>query len=509
MVSASASVGLHSLDLVVLGAYLGGCLLIGYALSKKSANTSEFMAAGGSLPGWAVGLSIFGTYVSSISFLANPGKSYADNWSPFVFSLSLPLAAWIAVRYFVQAFRRSEDISAYTQLERRFGGWARTYAVLCFLALQLARVATILYLVALAIGPLTNWSIASIIIVTGVLVTIYTLMGGIEAVIWTDVLQSLVLSLGILVAIGFVAWHVPGGISEVLSTAWTADKFSLGDSVTSLTGPSIFVVLVYGLFINLQNFAVDQTYVQRYATAKTDSEANYSVWLGALLYIPVSALLLFVGTSLYVYYSNRPPLLQANGEPMAADAVFPHFIVADLPAGLTGLLIAAILAAAMSSVSSSLNSAATLLLCDVYKRYHSPFATERESMFVLYVATLLCGVAGTAAGLAMMQAESVLDVWWQLAGVAGGGLLGLFMLGRFCSGVQSLHAAIGVMCGIVVITWMFCSRMSWWPEQLSFFVSPFHEFLTIVFGTLTVIIVGVVASRVLPRFRRATPEAGA
>ena len=197
------------LDLFVLLFYLAGMVAFGCWFVRRSRNTEGFMAAGRSLPGWAVGLSIFGTYVSSISFLANPGKSFDANWNPFAFSLSLPLAAWIAARFFVPYYRASNAISAYQHLETRFGLWARTYAGVCYLLTQFARMGTIMYLVALAMAPLTGWDIRTIILVTGVLVTVYTLMGGIEAVIWTDVVQSLVLTGGMLVCIALLLFGMP------------------------------------------------------------------------------------------------------------------------------------------------------------------------------------------------------------------------------------------------------------------------------------------------------------
>ena len=202
---------LSSFDFVVLVVYVAAIVGMGCWFAKRSSKSEEFMVAGRSLAGWVVGLSIFGTYVSSISFLANPGKSYADNWNPFVFSLSLPIAAWVATRYFVPFYRNGSEVSAYGHLEHRFGPWARTYAVVCFLLTQVARVGTILYLVALALSPMIGWDIRTIILITGVLVTVYTMLGGIEAVIWTDVIQSVVLTAGILVSLGIVLTGMPEG----------------------------------------------------------------------------------------------------------------------------------------------------------------------------------------------------------------------------------------------------------------------------------------------------------
>ena len=488
------------LDGIVIFAYLAGVMLLGCWFVRKSRSTEEFMAAGRSLPGWAVGMSIFGTYVSSISFLANPGKSYDSDWNPFVFSLSLPLAAWIATKYFVPFYRRSGQISAYNHLEARFGPWARTYALVCYLLTQIARMGTILYLVALALSPLTGWSITTIILVTGVLVTIYTLLGGIEAVIWTDVIQSIVLTAGILVCIIQILIRMPEGPGQFVIAA-EHGKFGLGELGLSLTKSTFWVVLFYGLFINLNNFGIDQSYVQRYATAKTDRDAVRSVWLGGLLYLPVSALLFFIGTALFAFYTAQPELLpEAAAGGIKGDAVFPHFIVTQLPAGATGLLIAAVMAAAMSSVDSSLNCSATLILCDIYKRYIRPDADERRSMRVLYTTTLVWGLLGTGMALAMIQVQSALDAWWKLAGIFSGGMLGLFLLGIMSRSARNINAVIGVVFGVLVISWMaFFPQTSDAPAGWR---SPFHSYLTIVFGTTTILIIGLASTYWMSRWRR-------
>jgi len=480
---------LPAVDIAVLLVYLAGIVCFGCWFVRKSRSTNEFMAAGRSLPGWAVGLSIFGTYVSSISFLANPGKSYGGNWNPFVFGLSLPIAALVAVRFFVPFYRRSGEISAYNHLEQRFGPWARTYAVICYLLTQLARMGTIMYLVALALAPLTGWPVLTIIAITGVLVTVYTLLGGIEAVIWTDVVQSIVLTGGAVLCVVMILIGMPEGPAQVFTIAAQNDKFSLGSFGASLAEPTFWVVLTYGLVINLQNFGIDQSFVQRYITAKSDRAAARSVWLGALLYLPISALLFFIGTGLFAFYTAQPDLLPSTAAEKP-DTVFPHFIVSQLPAGVTGLLIAAVFAAAMSSVDSSLNCSATLFLQDIYKRYirRRVEVGERESMRVLYLTTLVWGAAGTLTAMAMIRVRSALDAWWELAGIFSGGMLGLFLLGLISRRAKNAAAATGVLIGVLVILWMSLSARWGLPN-------PFHSFMTIVVGTLTILLVGLLVSR--------------
>src|SRR5688572_21666320 len=220
------------------------------------------MAGGRSLPGWAVGLSMFGSYISSISFLANPGKSFGGNWNSFVFTLAMPIAALVAVRWFVPFYRRTGNVSAYDHLGRRFGPWARTYAVVCFLLTQTARTGTVVYLLALAVHNLTGWGVPTVILMTGALMIVYTVFGGIQAVVWIGAIQSVVLVAGPLVCLTVLLAKVPGGFTGVVEQAAAAGKFSLSSFEPAFDAPTFWVVLLYGLTINLGNFGIDQSYVQ-------------------------------------------------------------------------------------------------------------------------------------------------------------------------------------------------------------------------------------------------------
>lgn len=511
------------IDWIVLAAYFSGTMAIGFYFYRKSRSTEGFTAAGRSLPGWVCGLSIFATYLSSISFLALPGKSYASNWNPFVFSLSLPLATWIAVRWFLPHYRRTGEVSAYAHLESRFGPWARVYASVFYLLTQLARMGAVMYLMALPLSVLLGWDIRTIILVTGISVTVYAFVGGIVAVIWADAMQSIVLMAGAAVCVAVMLLGMPEGPGQVFSIAAAHDKFSLGSFGLSLADPTFWVVLIYGVTMNLQNFGIDQNYVQRYIASRSDREARKSVWLGGLLYVPVSAVFFFIGTSLFAHYQVHPEALEevrtmvaaqklqaegldpaANPDAWAAtrdaltqeeigDKVFPHFIGARLPVGITGLLIAAVFAAAMSTVSTSLNSSATLILRDYYQRYVNRTASERQSMTVLYGATVVWGLLGTGMALLLVQVTSALDAWWTLSGIFGGGMLGLFLLGMISRRAGNPAAVAGVCLGMLVIAWM--SLSSRLPEGWAALRSGLHAFLVPVFGTLTILLVGLLVSR--------------
>lgn len=508
---------LGSLDIFVFAIYVIAVVAMGCWFVRKSDNTSEFMAAGGALPGWAVGLSIFGTFLSSNTFLGVPGKTYGTNFNAFVFSLTLPIAAWFATRYFIPFYRNSGEISAYHHLEMKFGLWARTYAVVCYLLTQIARMGAILFGVALGLYALTGWDVTTIIITTGILVTFYTLIGGIEAVIWTDVVQSIVLMGGAILVFGMLVFGMPEGPSQAFTIAASANKFSLGSWALNFTEPTVWVLLLYGTFINLNNFGIDQSFVQRYHTAKDERSAKRALWLGALLYVPISLLFFMIGAVLFSYYDAHPEMLQevrlqvaaeSQVEPLSpaeletkaaslsdaeiGDKVLPHFIANQLPIGLAGLLIAAIFAAAMSSVDTSLNSSATIILKDIYQRYWDRTPSERMSMLVLRIATVATGIIGTGVAVALIGVKSILDAWWILQGIFAGGLLGLFLLGVISRYPRGHRAITAVVIGLLVIAWMtFSPNMKQLPEVLR---NPLHANMIIVVGTLTIFLVGLVVA---------------
>ncbi len=282
---------------------------------------------------------------------------------------------------------------------------------------------------------------------------------------------------------------------QLFEIARANHKFSLGSFGASLTGSTFWVVLVYGLFINLQNYGIDQNYVQRYMTTETDKQAKSSALFGSLLYIPVSLIFFYIGTALFSYYTAQPDLLPEELKMAGAgDKVFPYFIATGLPAGITGLLIAAIFAAGMSTVSTSLNSTATIVLTDYYKRYFNKEAGEKTSMKVLYISSFLMGTAGIAIAISLVGVESALDAWWSLASIFSGGMLGLFLLGFISKRSGKPEAVIGVIVGVIIIIWMSLSPIYFTEGKNLAFRSPFHTNLTIVFGTMAIFLVGFYAN---------------
>lgn len=486
------------LDLIVFLVYMSGIVLFGAMFYFRNKSPEQYTSGGGRLPSWVVGMSFFATFVSSISFLALPGNAYQGNWNAFVFSLSIPIAALLAVKFFVPLYRSLNSISAYHYLETRFGPWARIYASICYILTQLMRTGSILYLLALPLNALFGWSIGWIIVVTGLSIILYSMLGGIQAVIWTDAIQGIVLIGGAVLCLVLIFVQIPGGFETVLEYGVADQKFSLGSFDLSFTESTFWVMIIYGLFINLQNYGIDQNYVQRYMTTKSLKGAQSSALFGALLYVPVSLLFFLIGTSLYAYFKAVPGLLPPDLMTLdAADKVFPFFIVNHLPAGVTGLLIAAIFAAGMSTVSTSINGTATIVLTDYYKRYFAKGKSEGASMKVLYGSSFIFGVLGVGIGLAMTGVKSALDAWWMLASIFSGGMLGLFLLGFMARKAKRMAAALGTAVGVLVIFWMSISPL-WFKEGVWLKIqNPLHANMTIVIGTTVIFLVGFLLTLLL------------
>ncbi len=522
---------MHIVDLIVFLVCTGGIVLMGMLFYRRETSAREFTNAGRNIPGWVVGMSIFSTYVSSISYLGNPGKSYAGDWNPFVFGLSIPIACWIAARWFVPFYRSLGSVSAYAFLEDRFGPWARIYASACYLLTQIARMGSILFLLAMPMHILMGWNLQAVIVVTSAAIILYSMLGGMKAVIWTEAVQGFILIGGAVVCLAVLLCSMPEGPMQALRTGWeTIDpatgrcKLSFGSmDATDLGHSTFWVCLVYGIFINLQNYGIDQNYVQRYHTAKTLREAQHAALFGGWLYIPISAIFFLIGTCLYGYYQAFPceevQALEAAGK---ADYIFPYFMVHSLPTGLTGLLIASVFAAGMSTVATSVTSCSTIILTDYWMRLRrhahgslnnrqsegsgdgqsevsrvgqsegsgtdDTCISDREHLLVLKLSSVVVGLLGIIVALALVNVDSILDAWWKLSSIFSGGMLGLFLLGYLSRRARGVHAICGVLSGLLVIAWISAWHWLGLPDP------GLHEYLAIVLGTTTIFVVGFTLS---------------
>lgn len=440
-------------DTTILISYIVFILGLGFYNSKKQ-SVKGFVLGGGKISGFAIGLSLMGTMMSSISFIAFPGKSYAQDWNAFLFSFTVVIAGMMAALIFLPIYRNKGWFSAYQILEKRFGYWARAYGSISFLMLSLGRVGLITFLLCLPLNQLLGWNMVFVILCTGVLTTLYTYWGGFSAVVWTDVIQVLVLFGGGLFCVIFLLNEFSFSSLKVYKLAIDQGKLSLGSTSFSWIETSIWITLLFGLTENIKNFGVDQTYVQRYLAAKTNRSGQKAIALGSLTFVPMAAVLFAIGTLLFLKYQSNTSL----DVPVNPDNVFPYFIVNGLPDGFRGLLIAALFAAAMSSLSSSLNSMAVVTHKDLLR--NRKVDTEDQKLRTLRTLTVIYGILGTLVAISMMSIKQALDVWWQMTAILGGGILGLFLLAitTKISGKKVVITAL--LISILVIGWVSLNPVS-------------------------------------------------
>ena len=471
------------LDLGVLVVYLLSLVAVGIYFARGEQTTGKFFLGGQQIPFWAAGLSLLATQVSSIGFMAIPAKAYATNWVYFTGVLMWFVAVPVVIWAFIPFYRRLNVTSAYEYLESRFNVGVRLYAAVAYSLLQLGRMAVVVYLPALALSAVTGMDQTACIITMGVLCTIYTVAGGIEAVIWTDVIQAAVLIGGALVCVIVVILDTPGGLSQFFHVAMADHKFHLANLDWSMTAPTLWVILVGNAFIRLSTLTSDQAVVQRYMTTKSERLAARALWTDVLASLPWAVIVFTFGTALYVFYKSRPELLSPAVD---TDGIVPLFVAQQLPAGLSGVIVAAIFAAAMSSLDSSMHSVATVWITDFYARFW-PETPDRKRLTAARWITVLLGFFGTGAALLIGWAdiESQWDLFWKVLGLFVGPLTGLFLLGIFTRRAHGTGTLIGAIAGALVM----------WQVQARGLV---HFFLYTAVGIGACFLVGYLASMVLP-----------
>ncbi len=470
-------------DGIALLIYLACTLGLGIWIGTKTKTTEGYFLGGRKMPGWAIAASFLGTMVSSITFLAFPGSSFDGNYSRYSPALAFPLGAIAAVFIFVPFYRKTGYISAYTYIERRFGLWGRVYVCIMFSIAQIWRMGLILYLLSMAISNMhPKLELYIVILFIGVFVAIYSVLGGIEAVIWTDVLQSAFLILGGLAVVTFACTHIEGGMGTIMQMGAANGKFSIiGKNVKSvfdlsLARETFLVLFLYGAMNSIVEHALHQTHVQRYCAASSCRGAQAAVLLGALSCLPVWLLFMFLGTCLWVFYQLNPG--QMNHE-MLADQVFPYFILTQLPSGIGGLVIAGILAAAMSSIDSCINSTTTVITEDIYKRIL--VRTRADSHYLKAAKTIATGSASImiliAFALTQMRQETILEIIFVMSAILAGGLGGLFLIGFFTLRANNFGAIIGIVISILLTCGMTFveARALIWESKVSWLVQDAVE----------------------------------
>ena len=440
---------LKTLDISVIVLYFCSLAFIGWYFSRNQNSSDDYFRGGGRIPWFIVGLSIFGTALSAITFMAIPAKAYATDWSYLLFNAGIVLCVPIIVLLFIPFYRRLNVTTAYEYLEARFNATVRILCSIAFILFQIGRMGVVLLLPSIALNVVTGFDIFLCIALMGVLSLAYTLMGGIEAVAWTEALQVVVLLGAAVAVLVTVALQLPEGLPEAVASAAAAGKFDMGSTAFDLRQPTMWTVLIATVFTNITTYGTDQTIVQRYLTTSTEHEARKGVYVNAALTIPATILFFLVGTALWAFYRHYPEQLSMSVTD--SDAILPWYMSTQLPVGVLGLVIAGLFAAAMSTLSSSMNSAATAFVTDIYRKA----VPGRDGAGLLRIARLSTFVLGSVGiGFALMMAsweiKSLWDEFSKILGILLGGLGGLFLLGLVTRRANSFGALCGIAASIVV-----------------------------------------------------------
>lgn len=433
----------------VVAVYLAALVFLGTWFARRESSTDDFFLARGRIPWWAAGLSIFATMLSAITYLAIPARAYGSDWVRCVVNLGIPVVAPIVAFCYLPVYRRLRLTSVYEYLERRFHLGVRLFGSISFVTFQLGRMAIVVLLPALALSAVTGIAPTWCILLTGVLATVYTVLGGIEAVVWTDVVQAVVLLGGAVLSALLIANRIDGGWATILHDAAAYDKLRLVEWHWDWTGDALAVVLVGALFTNLLPYSSDQSVVQRYLATPTDQAARRALWTNAFLSVVATILFFALGTLLFSFYHRFPARLPPLPE---QDQVFAWFIGSELPAGVAGLVIAGVFAATMSSLDSSMHSIATAVTTDFVQRLGRP-RNDRARLRIARAITCVVGLAGTAGAILLAHAEIryLFDFFLDTMGLLLGTLGGVFALGIFTRRVQAVHVWPAIVAGVVVL----------------------------------------------------------
>ena len=470
---------------IVLFGYLLSMVAIGVFFARKNRNTDDFFRGGKRMIWWAAGCSIFATMLSSLTYTGIPSKAYAQDWVYLVGNLMIPVVAILAVYLALPFYRRIDATSAYEYLGKRFNMHVRLFGSASFTLFHVFRMAVIMSLTGLALAAATPLTPSQAVLIIGVLSIIYCTLGGIEAVIWTDAIQTVVLLGGAGLAFFLLLLGIEGGLSGLVESAGSAGKFRVANLHWDIGSAQIalWVVVLGAIGQNLSSYTADQAVVQRYMTTPSLRNAARSIWTNALLSIPASFLFFGMGAALYVFYSNHPERLDPT---ITTDQIFPFFIANEMPIGIAGLIVAGVFAAAQSTVSTSMNSTATTVVTD-FLRPFDLCSSERGYLNAARLLTLLMGVLGMLLGLAFVDPEilSLFDAFIVVIGLFMGVLGGLFLLGVATRRAHGRGAFMGAIvgAGVMAVLWYY---------------TPVNGYIYASAGISVCFVVGYVSSLILP-----------
>ncbi|MBO4314830.1 MAG: sodium:solute symporter [Prevotella sp.] len=439
---------MHWIDYTIVLVSVLLAIGMGLFFAHRQKDTNTYFAGGGKIPAWAVGMSIFATLISSVTFLAYPGAAYADNWILLVQGLMVPIVLVTLIGVIVPLFRKVIRLSTYEYFERRFGLFARLYSSFAFTLGHFSKSGTVFFLVSMALATFLDINIYTIVGVLGVTIIILTLLGGMEAIVWMDVIQGSLLIGGGVVCAVLLMWLPEGGPMEMFHIAHEYDKISFGPYDWDLTQLTFIVMVLNGIFYALQKYGTDQTIVQRYLTARNDHEAKRAAYIGVFMSVPIWALFMFIGTALFAYYHSVGVPALPDG--IKADEVFPYFISHELPVGIRGLIVAALAAAAISSLDADLNCISAIAVKDYYARFKKDCSDKQQLRFGKWM-VVVAGVGAMAVAFLYISwgGEGVLGALFSLYAIFSAGIVGIFLLGLFSRRANRQGLYVGIAAAVL------------------------------------------------------------
>ena len=495
------------IDSAVLVLYFGATMGIGLYFSKKNTNTEEYFLGGRSFPGWALGLSLIGACMSSVTFIAYPADGFKTTLVRLTLLLAFPLTALFSAYVLLPFFRRGTVSSAYGYLALRFGQSVSCYAASIFFLIQIIRLSSVLYLVSLIIQSVTGLNFVTCMLISGGITAVYTVKGGFDAVIWTDVIQTITLIIGAFIMIGVAAFQASETFAQLVSAAWTHGKMSFTMDLNTATGQlepfakgfSLSEKTFWMLFIvGVTQFfggQFDQTNIQRWCSAKSAKEARKAIFVLGFAAVPIWASFMFTGTILWAFFYFHPdPLVteMLNGV-RKAEEIVPYFIVQYVPAGWAGLVIAGALAAAMSTLSASINTASMVWVRDIYKPYIAKSKTDKDYLRVGFLAAGVISILMLAGAYLFYIADpkTFNDLGMILGSICGGGMLAVFLFGIFTRRGDSRAIWAALLANAVVTTWILLSNRGVIPDPYAWEVDLYYSSII---GNLLTISVAALAS---------------
>ncbi len=441
--------GLHVADYAVIVAFGLVLTAMGLINSARFRTSESYFRGGKKIPWLAAGLSVVATGQSATSFISLPARSFATNWQFSLVPLTNIFGALIMSRYFVRFFVRLNITSAYEYLQARFSPLVRTIGSLNYLTYELTRISLMILVPAVAVSAVTKIEITTAIVMMGAIATIYTTLGGLEGVVWADVVQILIKIVSLVMVIVLIFAQLEGSPLELAALAWNEGKLRAVDWSFDLTRETIWALLLFWLTDGLKSYVANQTIIQRFISTRDERSAQRSVKTSAIAGTLIFWTFLLVGTGLFLFYRQNPGRLDLTMN--KPDAVFPWFIVFDLPPGATGFLITALIAAALSSLYGALNSTSTVIVTDFYRRF-ARNASDAGALRLGRTLTLAVGVLATGLSLLLagLASRSLVEQTLSVIGLFGGGLGGLFLVGMLTTRVNARSALVGFVVSALV-----------------------------------------------------------